>query len=79
MPPKTKPKEDDRSNVLSFCQFSIKRTLLKPRMAIQREVMDKALDKQTTEYTLAVALLVLTPSEIQSRIIGLFTGTASKR
>jgi N-acetylneuraminic acid mutarotase len=76
MPPKS---SDERSNVLSFCQYSIRQTLKKERAAIQREVLDHALDKKTTEYTLAVALLVLAPSEMQGRILGLFTETAAKR
>jgi hypothetical protein len=79
MPPKDKPEQDERSNVLSFCQFSITPTLKMKREDIQREVLEHALDRTTTEYTLAVALLVLAPSEMQSRIIGLFTETAGKR
>jgi hypothetical protein len=79
MPPKSKPEDDDRSNVLSFCRFSIRQTLKMKREDIQRQVLEHALDRATTEYTLAVALLALEPSEMQARIQALFTEAAGER
>lgn len=70
MPPKAKQR-DEQSKVLSFCRMRVKQLLKLDRASIMTDVLRLMARSDIEDALLAIVLLILTPSPMQSQIVEL--------